>query len=80
MRCGTDEGTDKLALEKLQKGRTIDNPSDHTVQACIGALLESFVFYEIKRFGIKGNEILRTPGDKESDSIATNAYTKNTIK
>ena len=37
-------------------------PSAHTVQAYIGALLESYFFYEIKRFDIKGKEYLRTLG------------------
>ena len=37
-------------------------PSTHTVQAYIGALLESYFFYEIKRFDIKGKEYLRTLG------------------
>lgn len=34
----------------------------HTIQAYVGALLESYVFYEIKRFDIKGKEYLRTLG------------------
>lgn len=38
------------------------SPSTHTVQAYIGALLESYFFYEIKRFDIKGKEYLRTLG------------------
>lgn len=33
-----------------------------TIQAYVGALLESYVFYEIKRFDIKGKEYLRTLG------------------
>lgn len=37
-------------------------PSTHTVQAYISALLESYFFYEIKRFDIKGKEYLRTLG------------------
>ena len=35
-------------------------PSAHTVQAYVNALLESYFFYEIKRFDIKGREFLRT--------------------
>lgn len=35
-------------------------PSAHTIQAYINALEESYFFYEIKRFGIKGKEYLRT--------------------
>ena len=37
-------------------------PSVHTVQAYVDALLESYFFYEIKRFDIKGKEYLRTLG------------------
>ena len=37
-------------------------PSAHTVQAYISALLESYFFYEIKRFDIKGKAYLRTLG------------------
>ena len=37
-------------------------PSTHTVQSYVGALLESYFFYEIKRFDIKGKEYLRTLG------------------
>lgn len=37
-------------------------PSAHTVQTYVNALLESYFFYEIKRFDIKGKECLRTLG------------------
>lgn len=37
-------------------------PSTHTVQAYVNALLESYFFYEIKRFDIKGKEYLKTLG------------------
>ncbi len=37
-------------------------PSTHTVQSYIGALLESYFFYDIERFDIKGKEYLRTLG------------------
>ena len=37
-------------------------PSAHTIQAYVDALLESYFFYEIKRFDIKGKEYLRTLG------------------
>lgn len=37
-------------------------PSTHTVQAYVNALLESYFFYEIKRFDIKGKKFLRTLG------------------
>lgn len=38
------------------------NPSTHTVQAYLHTLTESYFFYEIKRFDIKGKEFLRTLG------------------
>lgn len=46
----------------LEAGKRKGTPSTHTVQAYIGALLESYFFYEIKRFDIKGKEYLRTLG------------------
>ena len=46
----------------LENGKRKGTPSTHTVQAYIGALLESYFFYEIKRFDIKGREYLRTLG------------------
>lgn len=38
------------------------NPSVHTVQAYVNALIESYFFYDIKRFDMKGKEYLRTLG------------------
>lgn len=52
-----------LINEGLLEGGSWKNlPSAHTVQAYVGALLESYIFYEIKRFDIKGREFLRTLG------------------
>lgn len=51
-----------LESEKLLDTNRKGKPSVHTVQAYVGALLESYVFYEIKRFDIKGKEYLRTLG------------------
>ncbi len=45
----------------LDDGRK-SKPSAHTVQAYVYALLESYFFYEIKRFDIKGKDFLRTLG------------------
>lgn len=50
-----DEG---LLDEKKRKGK----PSAHTVESYVKALQESYFFYEIKRFDIKGKEFLRTLG------------------
>lgn len=46
----------------LNNGKRKGTPSVHTVQSYINALLESYFFYEIKRFDIKGKEFLRTLG------------------
>ena len=46
----------------LEDGKRKGIPSPHTVQAYISALMESYFFYDIKRFDIKGKEYLRTLG------------------
>lgn len=46
----------------LEDGKRKGKPSGHTIQAYIEALLESYFFYDIKRFDIKGKEYLRTLG------------------
>ena len=46
----------------LADGKRKGTPSTHTVQAYISALMESYFFYDIKRFDIKGKEYLRTLG------------------
>jgi len=52
-------GNEGLLKESGRKGAS---PSSHTVLSYINALLESYFFYEIKRFDIKGREYLRTLG------------------
>ncbi|MCM1398309.1 MAG: ATP-binding protein [Clostridium sp.] len=46
----------------LEGGKRKGTPSAHTVQAYVNALLESYFYYDIKRFDIKGKEFLRTLG------------------
>lgn len=46
----------------LEDGKRKGSPSAHTVQAYVNALLESYFFYDIKRFDVKGKEYLRTLG------------------
>lgn len=46
----------------LDDGKRKGAPSAHTVQAYINTLLESYFFYEIKRFDIKGKAYLRILG------------------
>ena len=50
-----------LMNEGLLENR-VKKPATHTIQAYISALTESYIFYEIKRFDIKGKEYLRTLG------------------
>ena len=51
-----------LANEGLIENDRRTKPATQTVQAYVGALLESYIFYEAKRFDIKGKEYLRTLG------------------
>lgn len=46
----------------LEESKRRGKPSVHTVQAYINALIESYFFYDIKCFDIKGKELLRTLG------------------
>lgn len=46
----------------LENNKRKGKPSTHTVQAYVHALQESYFFYDIKRFDIKGKEYLRTLG------------------
>ena len=58
----------------LEDGKRKSVPSAHTVQAYVNALLESYFFYEIKRFDIKGKEYLRTLGKYYIVDIALRNY------
>lgn len=50
-----------LVNQKLLENNTKKNkPAVQTLQTYISALLEAYVFYEIKRFDIKGKDYLRT--------------------
>lgn len=51
-----------LASEGLLDNNRKTKPAVQTVQAYVGALLESYIFYEAKRYDIKGREYLRTLG------------------
>ncbi|MBN2860138.1 MAG: ATP-binding protein [Sphaerochaetaceae bacterium] len=46
----------------VDEGKRKNHPAVNTVKAYVGALLDSFVFYEVKRFDIKGKEHLKTQG------------------
>lgn len=52
-----------LVSGKMLEGRTKEGkPANQTIAAYVGALLESYMFYEVKRFDIKGKEELQTLG------------------
>lgn len=46
----------------MENGTRKTKPAVQTIQAYIEALTEAYIFYEIKRFDIKGKEYLRTLG------------------
>ena len=58
----TSIGNTLVSEGLLDEGRRKAKPAVHTIQAYIEALKESFIFYEIKRFDIKGREYLKTLG------------------
>lgn len=51
-----------LASEGLLDNNRKTKPAAQTVQTYVNALLESYIFYEAKRYDIKGREYLRTLG------------------
>lgn len=58
----TSIGNTLVSEGLLEDGKRKAKPATHTIQAYIEALRESFIFYEIKRFDIKGREYLKTLG------------------
>ncbi|MCL2164522.1 MAG: ATP-binding protein [Oscillospiraceae bacterium] len=58
----TSIGNTLMNEKLLYGGNRKGNPAVQTIQAYVGALLESYIFYEIKRFDIKRKEYLRTLG------------------
>ena len=58
----TSIGNTLVSEGLLEAGKRKVKPATHTIQAYIEALKESFIFYEIKRFDIKGKEYLKTLG------------------
>ena len=48
----------KMLEDRVKQGK----PANQTISAYVGALMESYMFYEIKRFDIKGKEELKTLG------------------
>lgn len=58
----TSIGNTLVSEGLLENGKRKAKPATQTIQAYIQALTESFIFYEIKRFDIKGREYLKTLG------------------
>lgn len=58
----TSIGNTLVSEGLLDSGNRKAKPATHTIQAYIEALKESYIFYEIKRFDIKGKEYLKTLG------------------
>ena len=50
--------SEKMLEDRVKQGK----PANQTISAYVGALLESYMFYEIKRFDIKGKQELKTLG------------------
>ena len=46
----------------IQNGGKQGKPATQTISSYVGALKESYMFYDVKRFDIKGKEYLRTLG------------------
>lgn len=51
-----------LSQNMLQQGQKSSKPATKTISSYIASLKESFLFYEVKRFDIKGKEYLSTLG------------------
>ena len=58
----TSIGNTLVSEGLLENGSRKTKPATQTIQSYIQALTESFIFYEIKRFDIKGKEYLKTLG------------------
>lgn len=58
----TSIGNKLVSEGLLEEGKRKAKPATQTIQTYIEALKESFIFYEIKRFDIRGKEYLKTLG------------------
>ena len=58
----TSIGNTLVNEKRIDVSERKGKPAVQTIQAYVSALLEAYVFYEIKRFDIKGKEYLRTLG------------------
>ncbi len=60
--------------KQFSLGETKSKTSSHTVENYVNALCESYLFYEIKRFDIKGKEFLKTLGKYYISDIGIRNY------
>ncbi|MGM9549893.1 MAG: DUF4143 domain-containing protein [Faecousia sp.] len=58
----TSIGNTLVSEGLLTEGNRKAKPVTHTIQAFMEALKDAYIFYEIKRFDIKGREYLKTLG------------------
>lgn len=63
-----------LSGEGVLSNKKKETPSSHTVASYIRALTETYLFYEIKRFDIKGKEYLKTLGKYYISDIGFRNY------
>lgn len=62
--------SEKLLDDRKKKG----SPSVHTIENYVNALIETYLFYEIKRFDIKGKQYLKTLGKYYISDIGFRNY------
>ena len=58
----------------LENNHKKSMPSSHTIESYVNALLETYLFYETKRFDIKGKEYLKTQGKYYISDIGLRNY------
>ncbi len=60
-----------LVSGKMLEGRSKEGkPANQTIAAYVGALLESYMFYEVKRFDVKGKKSFRRLGNTTLQILA----------
>lgn len=67
-------GNTLVSAKMLENRKKNSIPSSHTVGSYVKSLVESYLFYEIKRFDIKGKEFLKTLGKYYISDIGLRNY------
>lgn len=67
-------GNTLVSAGMLEDRNKKGNPSSHTIESYINAIVETYMFYEIKRFDIKGKEYLKTLGKYYISDIGIRNY------